>query len=276
MRFPFNFNFKTYFYLIFVFLLQTCASHKESASGSRIDSWEIQSYYLNRKVKIWTYLPPSYAYTQERLPVLYMHDGQNLFEDSLSYAGEWKVDESLDSLYYKTGKQLVVIGIENGGDKRIEELSPNSHPQYGGGQAASYLKFLKFELVPKAEQKYNIAQNPQLRGIMGSSLGGLISFYEAFQPHSPFRKFGVYSPSFWFDTNSFDWAKNQTIPKNSKMVLMIGEKEEQEHLRVIKMDSILKIHQRIVLKTEVYPEGEHKEWFWARSFRKDIEWLFFE
>ncbi len=267
---------KPLFFFLIILTLLGCASHNTEQTLSQVQYWEINSQYLERKVKLWTYLPPDYSKTKKPLPVLYMHDGQNLFEDSLAYAGEWKVDESLDSLFMRTGKQLVVIGIENGGEERINELTPNSHPKYGGGNAKAYLNFLKLELLPKAESLYSISNKPINRGIMGSSLGGLISFYEAFQVDTPFRKFGVYSPSFWLDANSFEWAQKELIPIGSKMVLMIGEKEQNEHLNVIKMDSLLRIHQKLELKTDIYPNGEHREWFWAAHFQKDVEWLFFE
>ena len=71
--------------------------------------------------KVWLYLPPNYESSSEKYPVIYMHDAQNLFDDATSFVGEWAVDETLNELYKKTGKSFIVVGVENGGEKRIEE-----------------------------------------------------------------------------------------------------------------------------------------------------------
>ena len=76
---------------------------------------------LDRERKIRVYLPPNYNDSNSNYPVLYMHDGQNLFDTKTSYAGEWDVDETLNSLFYETGFQMIVVGIDNGGEKRLDE-----------------------------------------------------------------------------------------------------------------------------------------------------------
>lgn len=106
----------------------------------------IDSFYmpqLERFRKIWVYLPADYNETTKRYPVLYLQDGQNLFEDSTSFVGEWHVDETLDSLQ-KNQKDYgcIVIGIENAGEKRTDEYTPHKHPKYGGGEGDLYVDFL--------------------------------------------------------------------------------------------------------------------------------------
>ncbi|MDO5655014.1 MAG: alpha/beta hydrolase-fold protein [Flavobacteriaceae bacterium] len=243
-------------------------------SPSYIDKFEINSHHLNRKVKIWVYLPPDYLKSEGKLPVLYMHDGQNLFHPELSFAGEWQVDESLDELFQENGFQLVVIGIENGGQNRINELTPYPNPDHGGGEAERYLSFIFDELMPQAESQYNISQHASQRGMMGSSLGGLISFYTAFQHPDKFSKFGVYSPSFWFNNKIFDLAENHKLPAENKMLLMMGDDEKQGHLNVLKMEKLLKSTQNFHLKTDIIPGGQHNEQFWSQHFKQDVWWLF--
>ena len=243
-------------------------------SPSVIQEMEIESSFLERIVKIWVYLPPNYLKTEEKLPVLYMNDGQNLFDEKLSFAGEWKVDEALDSLYNETGYQLVVVGIENGGEKRLDELTPYPNEKYGGGNADLYLSFIEEELLPEIESKFNVSNQKANRGIMGSSLGGLITFYAAFEKQELFSKFGVYSPSFWFNDKIFELAQNQQLSNDSRMLMMMGDQEEGEHLNVQKMDSILKKTQNIQLKTEIIADGVHNEKFWATQFKDDVAWLF--
>ena len=102
-----------------------------------------------------------------------MHDAQNLFDTKTSFAGEWNVDEKLDSL----SAQVIVVGIENGGEKRLEELTPYKNYNYGGGNADNYLEFIVNTLKPEIDKKYRTKPNAKNTTIMGSSLGGLTSFY---------------------------------------------------------------------------------------------------
>lgn len=270
-------NYLPYLVLAFfaiLYLVYTQKNSQKLTTPSYIKSFEINSHHLNRNVKIWVYLPLDYLQATEKLPVLYMHDGQNLFDEKLSFAGEWQVDESLDKLFKEKGKQIMVVGIENGGEKRTEELTPFPNPKYGGGKADDYLNFIIEELMPKIERDFNASHQRKDIGMMGSSLGGLITYYAAYKHSDKFSKFGVYSPSFWFNNKIFELTKNSKLPSDTRMLMMIGEKEQDEHMNVIKMENLLKQHQNIELRTEIYPLGEHNESFWSGEFKDDVEWLF--
>ncbi|WP_373941728.1 alpha/beta hydrolase-fold protein [Polaribacter sejongensis] len=104
--------------------------------------------------KIWLYLPPNYTTSTEKYDVIYMHDAQNLFDDATSFVGEWGIDETLNTLYKNTGKNFIVVGIENGGEKRIEEYTPWKNEKYGGGKGAIYINFLVNKLKPFIDKKY--------------------------------------------------------------------------------------------------------------------------
>ena len=103
---------------------------------------------LDRERKIWVYLPPDYETTDKSYPVLYMHDGQNIFDASTSFSGEWSVDETLNDLFDKGDKGVIVIGIENGGVVRTEEYTVWKHPTYGGGKGEAYIDFIVETLKP--------------------------------------------------------------------------------------------------------------------------------
>ena len=241
---------------------------------STIVEHTMQSEQLYREVNNWVYLPPNYE-RGKAFPVIIFQDGQNLFYDSLAFAGEWQVDEVFDSLYEEEGLQLVAVGIENGGEERINELTPYSNETYGGGNADAYLAYVKEELLPELNANFSISQNIEDWALFGSSLGGLITFYEAFQPEQQFVKFGVYSPSFWYAEDVFELPTQNQLKKNTKMVLRIGEQEQNEHFNVLKMDSLLQIHQpNIQLKTTIDADGEHSEWYWSRHLYEDVLWLF--
>ena len=91
---------------------------------------------LNRQRTLRLYLPPGYATSTKRYPVLYMHDGQNLFDAATAYAGEWGVDETLDALAKSQGLELIVVGIDNGGVNRMTELNAWDNTRFGKGEGA--------------------------------------------------------------------------------------------------------------------------------------------
>ena len=125
--------------------------------------------------KIWVYLPPNYDQSSKKYPVIYMHDGQNLFDNATSYIGEWEVDETLNELFNKTGKGFIVVGIENGGEERINEYTPWKNEKYGGGKGEIYIDFLVNTLKPYIDVTYRTKPQQKHTGLIGSSLGGLIS-----------------------------------------------------------------------------------------------------
>lgn len=101
-----------------------------------------------------------------------MHDAQNLFDAKTSYSGEWNVDEKLDSLK----AQVIVVGIEHGNEKRIDELTPFKNEKYGGGNANNYLEFIVKTLKPYIDKNYRTKTKAKSTILFGSSLGGLVSF----------------------------------------------------------------------------------------------------
>ncbi len=153
---------------------------------------------LNRERRIWMYLPPDYEVSNEAYPVVYMHDAQNLFDETTSYSGEWSVDETLDRLFKDKNLKLIVVGIDNGGEKRLDEYSPWKNEKYGGGEGDAYLDFVVNTLKPYIDNNFNTLKDKTNTAIIGSSMGGLISHYAALKYPEVFGKIGVYSPAFWF------------------------------------------------------------------------------
>ena len=136
---------------IFVFIISIFTSliinAQESTASKNVSVFEIFSPELNAKKKIWVYLPKNYNGSDKKYPVIYMHDAQNLFDAKTSYVGEWEVDETLN----KMNAQLIVIGIEHGNEKRMDELTPYKNEKYGGGNGDNYLKFIVETLKPKVD-----------------------------------------------------------------------------------------------------------------------------
>ncbi|WP_428261847.1 alpha/beta hydrolase [Haliangium sp.] len=147
------------------------------------------------------YLPPSYTENAaKQYPVLYMHDGQNLFHDSEAFGGvAWEVDDTIDSLIAQGRmREVIVVAVDNDAD-RISEYTPVPDPDYGGGNGESYLDFLQFELKPFIEANYRVLTGPANTLIGGSSLGGLISFWAAWTRPQVFGTAVCMSSSFWWN-----------------------------------------------------------------------------
>lgn len=240
---------------------------------------------LNRTRRIWLYLPPDYKSSNESYPVVYMHDGQNIFDNSTSYSGEWSVDETLDKLFKNKNLKLIVVGIDNGGSKRLDEYSPFKNEKYGGGEGDAYLEFIVNTLKPYIDSNYKTLKDKKHTAIFGSSMGGLISHYAALKYPDVFGKIGVYSPAFWFAPQINDYTKTHANIQDIKMYFLAGGKEGKdsgfnEISQTVKdMNSITAILKSEGFPSEniqskVVPEGQHNEKLWRENFEEAITWLF--
>lgn len=233
---------------------------------------------LNRSRKIWLYLPDDYTTALNKYyPVIYMQDGQNVFDDSTSFAGEWEVDETLHALQMDGDYGAIVIAIENGGIYRLDEYSPYVNPSYGGGQGDEYCDFIVNTLKPYVDANYRTLSQRDFTAIAGSSMGGLISFYAALKYPDVFSKTGVFSPSFWFDDSIYTYASSHSKTQDIKFYFTAGRYESTDMVPDIKSmyttlynDGYTDAEMDTVIKND----GQHAEWFWAREFPFCYEWLF--
>jgi len=226
--------------------------------------------YTNRK--IWIYTPANYTQSKKRYPVLYVHDAQNLFDAQTSYAGEWNIDEKLDSL----NAQVIVVGIEHGNEKRLEELTPYQNEQYGGGKAEAYLDFIIHTLKPEIDKKYRTKTDAKNTCILGSSLGGLVSLYAVMKYPNVFGKAGVFSPSLWFSEQIFSDFKE--LPEfKAKVYLLCGDQESENMVRDIKRLEYAINEKRCYClhlnKLKIVLGGQHNEKLWRDGFVKAYLWL---
>jgi predicted alpha/beta superfamily hydrolase len=174
----------------------------QAAAGTLVKVHNFSSPQLGNTRTLRIYLPPSYSQNPlKRYPVLYMHDGQNLFEASTAYGGvEWRVDETANDLM-NNGQmdEVIVVGIDNGGANRIYEYTPCCDPQYGGGGANVYERFMLETVKPYIDQNYRTLKSNKNTALMGSSLGGLVSFYIGRRNPAVFSKLAGLSSSFWWN-----------------------------------------------------------------------------
>jgi alpha-glucosidase len=232
---------------------------------------------LNRKRQIRMYVPPGYATSNKRYPVLYMHDAQNLFDDATSFVGEWKVDETLDALSKEGKLELIVVGIDNGGDKRITELNAWDNPRFGAAEGRQYTDFIVNTLKPYIDAKYRTLPDRAHTAIMGSSMGGLASHYAIAQYPQVFSKAGVFSPAYWTATPSFDFMAQHPLPKDARVYLLMGEKEGDSMVPdVQRMADVVRASGHPAANTvlKIVPEQKHNEGFWSSELREALLWMF--
>lgn len=260
----------------FLFLLFfSNVTAQESSASHQFTHFTINSPQLQTIKKIWVCLPKNYSDSAKKYPVIYMHDGQNLFDFKTSFAGEWNIGETLDSI----NAEVIVIGIENDGAKRLDELSPFKNIKYGGGKANDYLQFIVKTLKPKIDSTYRTKTNPNNTAIFGSSLGGLTSFYAALKYPNVFGKVGCFSPAFWFNRKEINELMQQTKDFKAKIFFLCGDNEGDDD--VIKdMEQVedwvnskrcecKKLNKKVIIKG-----GQHNEKMWRENFKKAYLWLF--
>lgn len=184
----------------------------------------VWSPQLKNRRDILVHLPSSYDDGRRHYPVLYMHDGQNLFDEDTSYAGEWHVDETMHRLK-RFGIEAIIVGIPNMKDERLAEYSPFDDAYHGPGRGQRYLAFLTETVKPLIDGDFRTLPGRQHTGLMGSSMGGLISLYGFFHCRKIFGFTGVMSPSFWY-ANRAIYAYVEKAPYvPGKIYLDVGTRE---------------------------------------------------
>jgi predicted alpha/beta superfamily hydrolase len=261
------------FTLVILFFFMTGKNRAQlSTASTQVSTFTIEAPQLQDSKKIWVYLPKNYSSSNKKYSVIYMHDAQNLFDTNTSYAGEWNVDEKLDSI----NAQVIVIGIEHGNEKRMEELTPFANEKYGGGNADAYLKFIVKTLKPQIDRTYRTKTKTRNTVIMGSSLGGLVSYYATLKYPEIFGKAAIFSPSFWFSDKIFELA-NENKKMKTKIYFLCGDNESEDMVSNLnKMDKIVNLKRCSCLnltKKVIIKNGQHNEKLWRDGFSNAVKWL---
>lgn len=245
---------------------------------------------LGNKRTILVYLPEGYDEDSERrYPVLYMHDGQNLFDAATSYIGvEWSVDETLTRMIASGRVEpLIVVGIHNTVD-RVFEYTPAPDRARGGGGASLYADFIVNDLKPFIDQNYRTRPSREHTGVMGSSLGGLVSLFLAWEQPDVFSKVGAMSTSYgWADGQILSYVDGRPIPSAVKVWLDAGTAEDQTDRNRDGVPDTIELHRRMrdvlmdkglsIPRTLRYVEDAgavHNERAWAARFPRAVEFLF--
>jgi len=184
----------------------------------------VESRELGNRRDILVYLPTSYDKGDQPYPVMYMQDGQNLFDPATSFAGEWGVDSALARAPRK-GRRAIIVGIPNAGTERIREYSPFVDARIGGGMGDRYLDWIEGTVKPLIDARYRTIRDPEGTGIGGSSLGGLISLYAFFRSPARYGFAAVLSPALWFgDRQIFRFVESAGYVRG-RIYLDVGTRE---------------------------------------------------
>lgn len=246
------------------------------------------SRVLGNQRDLWVYVPPDYdQHPDQRYPVLYMHDGNNLFDAHTAFGGvEWGMDETAERLI-RSGElpPLLIVGVANTPD-RINEYTwvPGTvDGRPAGGKGPLYARFLIEEVKPFIDRSYRTLPDRDHTGVMGSSLGGLISLYLARYDGEVFGKVGAMSPSVWWDDREV--LKDAVgIRHDFKLWLDVGTQEEgpgpesdQDLQDVRDLGQTLLIQGFDIPQSMAYmedPGAPHNETAWARRAPMALQYLF--
>lgn len=222
------------------------------------------------------YTPPSYGQGNKRYPVIYALDGQNLFDRRTSFAGEWRMDETLDSLAGVGHPEAIVVGIDNHSAFRTQEYNLFNHERYGPGLGGAFLDFVAGDLKDYIDQEYRTLSGRENTAIIGSSMGGLMAFAAAMKFPHVFSRAGVYSPSFWISEEYFDLPKQSPGYENTRIYMTVGEDEGPVMTPPFQRmkDSLTPHMIPGRLQTRIIPGGKHNEPTWAAEFPGTFTWWF--
>jgi len=201
---------------------------------------DFESKVLANKRTIRIYLPPNYGKSNAKYPVLYMHDGQNIFDGKTSFIPnqEWRADETAEGLI-RAGliQPLIIVGIDNAGMERANEYLPTKSKlgegSLVGGKASLYCKFVTDELMPYVQKNFRVLTGPKNTAVCGSSFGGIVSLAMGLERPDVFGKLGVVSPSLWWDDQVMT-KKIKALPQklNWKIWLDIGSSEGKDSVKL--------------------------------------------
>ena len=241
------------------------------------ENFEIPQLIRTRRVA--ALLPHNY-YEQpdKRYPVLYLQDGQNLFDDAAPY-GSWGVDKRMAALTERGMGDLIIVSIDHGDTERVSEFTPSFDTRLGRGDGGKYVRFLAETLKPYIDDHYRTQPGPTTTGIGGSSLGGLVSIYAGLLYPNVYDRLMIFSPSLWVAPRIPVHLTKLSRKFAGRVYLYGGEAESKtmvSHLRSFRQEILdVATAGRVEFRIEIDPLGKHTEARWGAEFPRAVEWLFF-
>lgn len=238
--------------------------------AGQADIWlDVASPQLGNTRNVVVWLPPTYGQSRKRFPVLYLHDGQNLFDSGTSFAGvEWQVDRAITTLA-KHGHEAIAVGIWNT-EQRLSEYCPFS--TWWKGRGPQYIEFIADTLKPMIDGAYRTRTSREHTSILGSSMGGLISLYALFARPDVFSRCGAMSPAFWVGSGAMHDFVRQAPFVEGRIYIDHGSREySPAKMRDVLTDKGYRLGHDLAYVREA--GGEHNEAAWARRLPDALRFL---
>jgi len=266
---------------------------KHTVTGELLIVNAIYSPQLDNNRHIYVWLPPSYRTDETKhYPVMYMHDGDNLFDGYATISSEWHVDEVMTDLA-KDGIEAIIVGLPNMGMMRMSEYCPYDEVKPNLGD--SYMQFIVETIKPMIDSEFRTLPDKENTGIAGSSMGGLISLYGFLSYQDVFSMCGSFSPVFWFNADSLYQLVLSNAKGDGRVFLDVGTKEGHVYARIASetapfygsdpddayRDGVRQLRDGLLEKgyrddTVLYIEekcGHHNEYMWARHLPDALRFL---
>jgi predicted alpha/beta superfamily hydrolase len=261
----------------------------EAATGDlRLHEFRSRVFSNTRFLRVW--LPPGYDDPKNagrRYPVLYLNDGQNLFEPSTSFTGvDWQVDETGDRLIREGAvPPMILVGIDNAGRDRIREYMPHRslQPVMMRVRGSRYPDFLFKDVMPFISRNYRVASGAESTGLGGSSLGALISLYTVQVRPGMIGRLLLESPSLWASSRQLIRDSRGIKRWPERIFLATGTAEagrqDRDQSQVDDVRELAAILRRAGLDSKrlmlmIDDGASHHESAWARRFPQALEFLF--
>lgn len=257
---------------------------EHTVTGALRVAYDVYSPQLNNYRDILIFLPPSYHDSERHYPVLYMQDGQNLFDSHTSFSGEWHVDETMHQIAGE-GLEAIVVGITSRGEERISEYNPFSTPRFKHAHGEQYVRFLIETLKPMIDADFRTLPDAPHTGILGSSMGGLISLYAWLAYPWTFGLCGAMSPSLWIARQAMTDHVRRSAFNEGRLYLDVGMRElprKYNRFGNSVAEAAAMLHDRLQergysgSRRVKYIEdraGEHNEAAWARRLPDALRFL---
>lgn len=239
----------------------------------RLDIFETNIPQLNRTRTIRVLLPSDYDSSHHAYPVIYAMDGQNLFQKETFFSGDWGMMKTMTKS--PKNQNAIIVGVDNGGDLRMSEYAPYPTTK-GNGEGKAFISFISDTLKPLIDSKYKTLSDRTHTSILGSSLGGLISFYGGLVRPDIFGNVCVFSPAFWFNPNVLKLPETANTLRSRFYV--VGSKNESRYMSDTLQQTYWALKNNGWSETDftviVRDKGKHNENFWSKEFKLLLPWLF--
>ncbi|GLX67909.1 alpha/beta hydrolase [Paenibacillus glycanilyticus] len=259
------------------------ANHTITGDVQIIEAFPVPQLHIHRRV--WIYLPKSYSEGDRRYPVLYMQDGQNVFDQATSWGSEWRVDEALEGMALEDHSlEAIVVAVDHGVAERNNEYNFTINAEYGfGGKGEAFAAFLAETLKPYIDSHYRTLPEPEQTMIAGSSFGAYISLYAAIRYPEQFGRVGGISFVMWHDNNAIIQLIEQAVFSPSlRVYLSIGELEtDNPEFNKTAYEHVAQVQQALIaagmpdnrVRFDYVPAGKHHESTWSELFPVAFRWL---